>query len=248
MALTGIMKAFEDSTGKPLDEKKKELATEELIITGDLGEDIGADKATGVVNDIKTEIIKNNTSDTTQIADTINNITNSYNISLTPEQKQQLEDFMSKIAKQNYDYDKMKNTLDGIKDTVNDKLNELGEAPKEGFFASIKNWFSNSFGGDKNKDLGILEHTDDSILGNNAIIDATDEKAINLPSSDEVEGIFAKIKHWFTSLFGNNSDMNNDNSSNSNNNSDENNIDQSVESLEENSTTDTNVQPDSSQN
>ena len=70
------MKAFEDSTGKPLEEEKKELASEELIITGGLGEDIGADKATGIVNDIKTEIIKNNTSDTIQIADTINNITN----------------------------------------------------------------------------------------------------------------------------------------------------------------------------
>ena len=105
-ALTGIMKAFEDSTGKPLEEEKKELASEELIITGDLGEDIGADKATGIVNDIKTEIIKNNTSDTIQIADTINNITNNYNVTLTPEQQKQLEDLMAKIAKQDYDYNK----------------------------------------------------------------------------------------------------------------------------------------------
>ena len=53
-ALTGIMKAFEDATGEPLDEDKKELASEELITTGDLGEDIGQDKATGIVNDVKT--------------------------------------------------------------------------------------------------------------------------------------------------------------------------------------------------
>lgn len=257
VALTGIMKAFEDSTGKPLDEEKKELATEELIITGDLGEDIGADKATGIVNDIKTEIIKNNTSDTIQIADTINNITNNYNISLTPEQQKQLEDFMAKIAKQNYDYDKMKDTLNGIKDTVNDKLNEIGEAPDEGFFASIKNWFSNLFDGHGNKDLGILENTDDSILGENAIIDATDEDAINLPSSEEVEGIFEKIKNWFMGFFDNSDNSNtteNTDSTNLNNDSentnDDNNssIDESVESLEEHSTTDTNVQPDSSQN
>ena len=83
-ALTGIMKAFEDATGEPLDEEKKEIASEELVITGDLGEDIGQDKATGVINDIKTEIIKNNTQDTIQIADTINNVTNNYNITLTP--------------------------------------------------------------------------------------------------------------------------------------------------------------------
>ena len=33
------MKAFEDATGETLDEDKKELASEELIITGDLGEE-----------------------------------------------------------------------------------------------------------------------------------------------------------------------------------------------------------------
>ena len=74
------MKAFEDATGKPLDETKKEIASEELIITGDLADQIGGDaeqdKATGIINDIKTDIIKNNTSDTVQIAETINNIIN----------------------------------------------------------------------------------------------------------------------------------------------------------------------------
>ena len=256
-ALTGIMKAFEDSTGKPLEEEKKELASEELIITGSLGEDIGADKATGIVNDIKTEIIKNNTSDTIQIADTINNITNNYNVTLTPEQQKQLEDLMAKIAKQDYDYNQMKDTLNGIKETVNEKLDELGEGVNQGFFDSIKNWFSGIgdwfaglFGGNEDKDLGILGSTDDSVLGENAIIDATDKDAINLPSSEEVEGFFAKIWNWFTGLF--NSDNSNkveDNNTTpsskeeSNSGSTE---DSPVDSLEQNSTVDENVQPDSS--
>ena len=34
------MKAFENATGKNLDEDKKELASEELITTGDLGDDV----------------------------------------------------------------------------------------------------------------------------------------------------------------------------------------------------------------
>ena len=253
------MKAFEDSTGKPLEEEKKELASEELIITGDLGEDIGADKATGIVNDIKTEIIKNNTSDTVQIADTINNITNNYNVTLTPEQQKQLEDLMTKIAKQDYDYNKMKDTLNGIKETVNEKLDELGEGVNQGFFDSIKNWFSSIgdwfsglFGGSKDKDLGILGSTDDSVLGDNAIIDATDKDAINLPSSEEVEGFFAKIWNWFTGLFdGNASNKVDDNNatppSNEESNSDSTG-DSSVDSLEQNSTVDENVQPDSSIN
>ncbi|MEG2788059.1 MAG: DUF1002 domain-containing protein [Romboutsia sp.] len=258
-ALTGIMKAFEDSTGKPLEEEKKELASEELIITGDLGEDIGADKATGIVNDIKTEIIKNNTSDTIQIADTINNITNNYNVTLTPEQQKQLEDLMAKIAKQDYDYNQMKDTLNGIKETVNDKLDELGEGLNQGFFDSIKNWFigigdwfAGLFGGSEDKDLGILGSTNDSILGDNAIIDATDKDAINLPSSEEVEGFFAKIWNWFTGLF----DENNSNKIEDNNttappneeSNDDSTGDSSVDSLEQNSTVDENVQPEENNN
>jgi len=152
------MKAFEDATGTSLDEDKKEIASEELIITGDLGEDIGADKATGIVNDIKTEIIKNNTSDTIQIADTINNVTNNYNVTLSSEQQKQLEDLMSKISQQDYDYKNMKDTLNGIKDTVSEKLDAIGEGHSKGFFETIKgwfegigDWFKNLFNGNKRK-------------------------------------------------------------------------------------------------
>lgn len=213
-ALTGIMKAFEDATGEPLDEEKKEIASEELVITGDLGEDIGQDKATGVINDIKTEIIKNNTQDTVQIADTINNITNNYNVTLTPEQQQQLENLMAKVAAQDYDYKEMKDALNSVKDVVNQKLDEMGEKVSTGVIDSIKewfvgigDWFSNLFN-NNNKDLGILETTNDNLLGDDVVVDATDKDAIKLPSSEEAKGFFQKIWDWFTGLFDNNSDTN----------------------------------------
>ena len=255
------MKAFEDATGETLDEDKKELASEELIITGDLGEDIGADKATGIVNDIKTEIIKNNTSDTIQIADTINNVTNNYNITLSSEQQKQLEDLMTKISQQDYNYKEMKNTLNGIKDTVAEKLDAIGEGPSKGFFETIKgwfesigDWFKNIFDTNKEENLGILGSTNDELLGENAVIDATNENAINLPSSEEVEGFFAKIWHWFTGLFTNNDSNNNVEENNNTNNESTMSVDdnsnpsdnEAVNSLEENSTVDENVQPDSS--
>lgn len=254
-ALTGIMKAFEDATGEALDEDKKELASEELIITGDLGEDIGADKATGIVNDIKTEIIKNNTSDTIQIADTINNVTNNYNVTLTSEQQKQLEDLMSKISQEDYDYKNMKDTLNGIKDTVTEKLDAIGEGPSKGFFETIKgwfenigDWFKNLFDGNKEEDLGILGSTNDEVLGENAVIDATDKNAINLPSSQEVEGFFAKLWNWFTGLFTNNDSNKVEDSNNSTepaisiDNNDNTSTNEEVNSLEENSTVDENVQ------
>lgn len=213
-ALTGIMKAFEDATGEPLDETKKEIASEELVITGDLGEDIGQDKATGVINDIKTEIIKNNTQDTIQIADTINNVTNNYNITLTPEQQQQLESLMTKVAEQDYDYKEMKDALNSVKDVVNEKLDEIGEKVPTSLIDSIKEWFTGIgdwFSGlfnSNDKDLGILETTNDELLGDNVVVDATDKDAINLPTAEEAQGFFNKIWNWFTSLFDNDSNTN----------------------------------------
>ena len=120
---------------------KKELASEELITTGDLGDDIGQDKATGIVNDVKTEIIKNNTKDTVQIAETINNVVNNYNVTLSDEQMAKLESLMEKISKQDYNYSEMKNALESVSDVVNENLSAIGENVNTGFFDKIKSFF-----------------------------------------------------------------------------------------------------------
>ncbi len=193
--LTGIMKAFEDATGEKLDETKKELASEELITTSELANDIGQDKATGIVNDIKTEIIKNNTSDTAAIADTINNITNNYNITLTDDQQVQVASLMKKISEQDYDYSQMKDTLKNVSDNVNENLKALGEKVKSsGFWDSLKTSISNFFSSfSKNNDLGILETTNDNILGDNTIINATESDAVRTSTKDN--------SNWFKKLF-----------------------------------------------
>ena len=245
-ALTGVMKAFEDASGEKLDEDKKELASEELITTVDLGDEIGQDKATGVVNDIKTEVIKNGTSDVTQIADIINNVTNNYNITLTDAQVKQITDLMEKIAAQNYDYNSMKETLNNVSDVVKDNLQEAGESVGSSgimdsignFFSSIGDWFSNLFSG--NKDLGILGETKDEMLGSNAVINATDKAAENLPSSEEVEGFFQKIINWFTNLFNNDSD--NNDSNNNDVNSGESNQENNTQTPSQEESNDNNVE------
>ena len=243
-ALTGIMKAFEDATGEPLEEDKKELASEELITTGDLGDDIGQDKATGIVNDVKTEIIKNNTKDTVQIAETINNVVNNYNVTLTDEQIAKLEGLMEKISKQDYDYSEMKNALESVSDVVNENLSAIGENVNTGFFDGIKNfftgigdWFKGLFSGESDGS-SILDNTNDSLLGENAQIDATDKSTINLPSSEQVEGFFAKIWHWFTGLF--NNDSNNQNNTEQTEitpNEENNTTEETINSIDENSST-----------
>lgn len=226
-ALTGVMKAFEDATGKELSEDKKELASKELITTSDLGDEIGQDEAAGLINDIKADVIKNGTKDTNQIAETINNVTNNYNITLTPSQEKQISDLMTKISEQDYDYNSLKNTFKNVSDAVDKNLQDAGINinRSEGFFSSIGNWFKDLFSG--SKDLGILENTNDTVLGDDVKVDATDKDAIKNIISDN--GFWEKIKNWFSGLFNSSSDKTEEDSSH-NSNSDSKNNDANINS------------------
>ena len=52
-ALTGIYMAYEDITGKKLDEDAKLIGTKELTITAELADEIGSADSTAIVNEIK---------------------------------------------------------------------------------------------------------------------------------------------------------------------------------------------------
>lgn len=202
-ALTGCFKAFEQATGEKLDEDKKELATEEIVTTGKLGDQYSPEVAAGMVNDMKADVIKNGTSDKTQIAETINNISNNYNIKLTDDNKQELEALLAKIAEQDYKYKELEASLNHVAEGVSQQLDELGIDAKtsapSGIIYNIKNFFVNIFDG--KDDLGILEQTNDKALGASVVIDSTEETL--RPVVDEVKesGIWEKIKGWFKSLF-----------------------------------------------
>lgn len=206
-ALTGVFKAYEQTTGETLSEEKKEIATEEIVVTGELGETVGQEKATGIVNDIKADVIKNNTKDTTQIAETINNVTNNYNVMLTDAQKQTLNDMMVKVAEQDYDYKEMKSTFENVTKDVEGKLEALGESlPSKGFWDGIGNFFTGIgeaiTGVFKNeeKEMGILATTNDNALGSSAVIDATNSEVIQ-NAKEEAQGFFDKVVSWVKSLF-----------------------------------------------
>lgn len=181
-ALTGILKGFEDSTGEKLDNKKKELANKELIVTGNLADNssIGKEKAAAVVNDVKTEVIKDKAKDEQAVTKIINNITNNYNINLSPENKKELQDLMVNIGKQDYNYDELKKTLNEIGNNINEVLKESGEAIKNsGLFdkiwTSIKNFFNGSEQKNNNQNSGIINETNDSALSGNTVVTSNTE-------------------------------------------------------------------------
>lgn len=62
-ALTGIMMAYETASGETLDEGQKAAATEELVTTGELADAVGQEEATGLMNDVKEQVIEDGITD-----------------------------------------------------------------------------------------------------------------------------------------------------------------------------------------
>ena len=227
-ALTGILKGFEDSTGNKLDSEKKELANKELVTTGNLANDsnIGQEKAAAVVNDVKTQVIKDKAETPNTVNNIINNVTNNYNIKLTPEQEKELSNLMIDIGKQGYNYDEMKNTLNEIGKNIQDVLESSGQAIKDsGFFQNIWNNIKEFFSGAKEKvenkaeGTGILNQTNNEALGDSTVVTGTNNEIQqsgenNNKQSTEDEGIFTKFVNWVKGLF--NSDSSQESTSSNN--------------------------------
>ena len=83
-ALTGVLLAYETATGQPLDQTKKDVATQELVVTQTISNQVGSDAATLIVNDVKANVIMNNVTDESQIdaivETTVNNVVNNTTI------------------------------------------------------------------------------------------------------------------------------------------------------------------------
>ena len=142
-ALTGILKGFENSSsGKKLDEKKKKVANEEMIVTGQIGEKIGQDEAANLINEVKTEVVKEKPKTEAEIRDIVVNITNNFQNSLSEEEINKITSLMNNINGLNLDFNKIKGQLS----EASEKLKEtLSSEEAQGFFEGVKNFFSKLF-------------------------------------------------------------------------------------------------------
>ena len=89
-ALTGVYKAYEDMTGRKLDELAKTVSTQELTITGQLASEIGSLDSTSIVNDLKMMLDVTKTMSDEEIRQQIIQIASAYHVSLTEKQISQL--------------------------------------------------------------------------------------------------------------------------------------------------------------
>ena len=193
-ALTGIIKAYEKVTDEELDAEKTELAMEELYETADLGAEIGQDEASAIMNEVKQQVLKDEVTDVGDVEEIVNEVAEYYDVNLTEEQTGKVSALMSDIASQDYDYDSIKGTMEGLQDKLVDSFENIDESFLEnsegggilaaigdffaGIFKAIGNFFANLFGGsdddaEEQKEESILNNVDDSALG----IEPTDEAA-----------------------------------------------------------------------
>ena len=89
-ALTGIYKAYEDMTGRLLDDYAKDLGIEELIATGELAEYIGSADALSIINDVKKILDETKDMPDAEVMDKIREIAADYDVELNDEQLDQV--------------------------------------------------------------------------------------------------------------------------------------------------------------
>ena len=89
-ALSGVYKAYEDMTGKKLDDLAKLVSTQELTVTGELAAQIGAMDSTAIVNELKLMLDVTQTMSDDEIRAEIREIAGRYNVNLTNTQVEQL--------------------------------------------------------------------------------------------------------------------------------------------------------------
>ncbi len=122
-ALTGIIKAFENATGETVSEEQKQVANEEIAKTGELGQEIGKDKATELVKVVKEEVVGKNLKSKEEIGKVVTESAKELNITLTEEQNQKISELMKRISNLDLNVDDIKSQLKNI----SEKLGKLTE-------------------------------------------------------------------------------------------------------------------------
>ncbi len=171
-ALTGIQMAYETASGEKLDETKKELATEEMVVTGNLADSVGQNDATTVINQAKMQVIADNVQNADDIYNIVVNISNNNNVSLTDDELNTIVSLLTQIAQQNYDYSEMQETLERVNDNVTGQADE-----------------STSDSSEEDPD-SIVDNVDQSALGDNVIESSTEDPGLaeETGASDSSDG------------------------------------------------------------
>ena len=173
-ALTGIQMAYETATGEQLDSTKKELATEEMVVTGNLADEVGKNDATTVMNNSKMQVIKDNVQNADEIYNIVVNVAQQNNVNLDSDQINKIVELLKQIAQQDYNYDDVKATLEQVDQNTSGDSGELGDIADE------EDDTVNA--GDTADGDDILNSVDNSVLGGDIVESSTENPSLEQES------------------------------------------------------------------
>ena len=182
-ALTGVMMAYEKATGTVINKDKKDIATQEVVITKDIAKDIGTAQAENIVNQAKTEVVQNNVTNKTDIQNTVTNIINNNNVNITEQQVENIVNLAEDVANQDYDDSYVKN-LEEIGDNIKQELEAIKNDKKEDTDKSDKREEKKGTKEAKYSD-SITDQVDDSVLGDNVISSSTDDPEMIVNTTED---------------------------------------------------------------
>lgn len=186
-ALTGIIKAYETVTDETLDADKTELAMEELFETAELGNEIGQEEASAVMNEVKTQVLKDGLTEQADVEAVVGEVAEYYDVELTEEKVSDVAELMTSIGNQDYDYDQIKGTMDDLQNKIVDNIDGVKESfanateeQKAGILAAIGNFFSAIFKAIGDFFAGLFGSSDTG-----SILETTNEEALGIETTTE---------------------------------------------------------------
>lgn len=148
-ALTGLMKAYEVATNKPISEEVKQVANQEMVTTAQLGDQIGSDQAVALVAKVKEAIAENPPQTVEELQGLIKQYAEELGIQLTEEQFNNLVTLFQKMQSLNIDWNQVGDQLNQAKEKVTAFLSsEEGQTLLEqlkGLFASFIDFVKSLF-------------------------------------------------------------------------------------------------------
>ena len=178
-ALTGIQMAYEQASGEKLDATKTKLANEEMVVTGNLADQVGKNEATTVVNQSKMDVIQNNVQNADEIQNIVVNVAEQNNVSVSQEEIDKIVSLLEKIAEQGYNYDDVKETLEQVNEnTTGQASSEDDELDGENSDDTVE------IDGDSED---ITNSVDDSVLGEDVIQSSTEDPTLEIETDSSAD-------------------------------------------------------------
>lgn len=141
-ALVGAMKAYGAMTGNEIEAENADAATEELVITSELGEELGdQEAASNLIGAVKDIIVAEEVTDPERIEAIIKDTADQLGITLTDEDIQKIRDLMSKIGELDLDVEALKAQAKELYNKLESLDINISEEQVKGFLDTIMSWF-----------------------------------------------------------------------------------------------------------